>query len=386
MSKYQITLTPVDKFFFGGDMTFSVGANELPKNWKEITDDTERAKIKKQVEDNARYSSYIIQSSMFPQQTSLLGMLRFLILRNNKEVFKDGHIVDKTRAKALIGERSFTVNENHDENNFGLIKNLNRIRIVRKEGNADTTYLEYAPLFGELDFTRASSSTYNMKDVCIPALSDKEYKAKDGIPAKLTDGEKFYDFEQGEDPEKEGVLIEDRRVGINRNITTGIVEDAALFKQISYRFNNKNASYCFVFNAEVDDSLNLEEYSRQLVSIGGDNSQFVISISKNDDSKGSIASVNNAICLLSPTFLTRAEAQTAKFAITRLMPFRFLKSEMDKVKSYHILSGNLTRSDRYELYAPGSVFYFENEEQKQVFISAIESKKEFRQIGYNEYK
>jgi len=108
--------------------------------------------------------------------------------------------------------------------------------------------------------------------------------------------------------------------------------------------------------------------------------------SKNDDSKGSIASMNNAIYLLSPTFLTRAEAQTAKFAITRLMPFRFLKSEMDKVKSYHILSGNLTRSDRYELYAPGSVFYFENNEQREAFAGLIESKKEFRQIGYNEYK
>jgi len=33
MSKYQITLSPVDKFFFGGDMTFQVGAKELPKNW-----------------------------------------------------------------------------------------------------------------------------------------------------------------------------------------------------------------------------------------------------------------------------------------------------------------------------------------------------------------
>jgi len=26
--KYRITLTPVDKFFFGGDITFQVGTNE----------------------------------------------------------------------------------------------------------------------------------------------------------------------------------------------------------------------------------------------------------------------------------------------------------------------------------------------------------------------
>ena len=27
-NKYRITLTPVDKFFFGGDMTFQVGSDE----------------------------------------------------------------------------------------------------------------------------------------------------------------------------------------------------------------------------------------------------------------------------------------------------------------------------------------------------------------------
>lgn len=387
MSKYQITLTPVDKFFFGGDMTFQVGAKELPKNWNEITDENERARIEKQVEDNTRYSSYIIQSSLFPQQTSLLGMLRFLILRNYEDVFKEGQIVNKDRAKALIGERSFTVNANdHDEIHFGLIKSLSHVQIRRETGEGIVSYLEYAPLFGKLNFAKASSGTYNMKDVCIPGLTEKEYKAKDGLSAKLTDGNSFYDFVQGEDPKKEGVFIEDRRIGIDRNTKTGKVEDEALFKQISYRFNNKKASYCFVFDAEVDDSLNLEDYNRQLVSVGGDNSQFVIGISKAVDSTCGMASMNNAVCLLSPTFLTRAEAQTAKFAITRLMSFRFLLSEMDKVKSYHILSGDLTRSERYELYAPGSVFYFETKEQKETFARLIESKKVFRQIGYNEYK
>ena len=368
MSKYQITLTPVDKFFFGGDMTFQVGTN-------------------KKDPFNEQYSSYIIQSSLFPQQTSLLGMLRFLILRNDKVVFKDGKIADKEKAKKLIGERSFTVNVgNHDENHFGLIKSLGHVRICRKAVGNKITYLEYAPLFRELDFANASSGTYNMKDVCIPGLTEKEYKAKEGLSAKLTDGNSFYDFVQGEDPKKEGVFIEDRRIGIDRNTKTGKVEDEALFKQISYRFNNKKASYCFVFNAEVDDSLNLEDYNRQLVSVGGDNSQFVIGISKAGDSQRDIAPMNNAVCLLSPTFLSRAEAQTAKFAITRLMSFRFLLSEMDKVKSYHILSGNLTRSERYELYAPGSVFYFEDNVQKETFEGLIKAKKEFRQIGYNEYK
>jgi hypothetical protein len=44
-----------------------------------------------------------------------------------------------------------------------------------------------------------------------------------------------------------------------------------------------------------------------------------------------------------------------------------------------------SRSERYELYAPGSVFYFENRTDYDDFVKALEAYKGFRQIGYNEY-
>lgn len=374
MSKYQITLTPVDKFFFGGDMTFTVGLKETKKKWDELTE-----REKKEIGFNTQYSSYIIQSSMFPQQTSLLGMLRFLILRNaGEEVFKDGQIVNKTKAKELIGERSFMVNSNND---FKTIKSLNHVRI-RRTANGQTSDMEFAPLFKELSFTDASIGSYNLSDICIPSLSKKEYNAKDGLDVKLTNGVNEYKLEK--------VFVKDRRVGINRDINTGIVDDGALFKQISYRFSHKEAKYCFVFDAEVDDTVPLETYNGQVVSVGGDNSQFVIGISKNVKTNENLKPCSNAVWLLSPTFLTRAETRTAKFAVTRLMPFRFLTDREDNKendnRTFHILNSKLKRSERYELYAPGSVFYFETEEQKKDFINMVESKQEFRQIGYNEYK
>ena len=355
MSKYQITLTPIDKFFFGGDMSFAVkGQGETFEN---------------------QFVSYIIQSSIFPQQTSLLGMLRFLILRNAGEgVFKDGHIVDKSKAKKLIGERSFMVNNNND---FKSIKSLSHVR-VRRSANGQTSDLEFAPLFRELNFNGASVGSYNLNDICIPLLSKDDYNAKKGLDIMLTDGVNKFHLED--------IFVKDRRVGINRDIKTGIVDDGALFKQISYRFNNKEVNYSFVFDAEVDDTVPFESYSGQVVSIGGDNSQFVISIFKNRNVNENLKPFSNAVWILSPTFLNRDEAKAAKFAVTRLMTFRFLKSEMDKVNSYNVLSKELTRSERYELYAPGSVFYFEDEHQKQDFIKTIESKKDFRLIGYNEYK
>lgn len=361
MSKYQITLTPVDKFFFGGDMTFKVGAD------------------KNRDFDNEQFSSYIIQSSMFPQQTSLLGMLRFLILRNaGEEVFKGNHIVDKTKAKELIGGRSFMVDAAND---FKTVKGLNHVRI-RRVAKSQSTDLEFAPLFKELDFCNVVSGTYNLNDMNIPSLTDEEYKAKEGLELKLTDGTNMFSLDD--------VFVKDRRVGINRDIQTGIVDDGALFKQISYRFNNKEANYYFVFEAEIDDMIPFESYSGQMVSVGGDNSQFVIGISKEIKNSQSFKAYSHAVCLLSPTFLKRAEAQTAKFAITRLMSFRFLTDRKDNrdddKRSYHVLNSKLERSPRYELYAPGSVFYFENEAQKDTFCKLIDSKQDFRKIGYNEYK
>ena len=374
MSKYQITLAPVDKFFFGGDMTFAVGLKETKKKWDELTE-----REKNEIGFNTQFSSYIIQSSMFPQQTSLLGMLRFLILRNaGDNVFKDGHIIDKAKAKELIGERSFMVNRNND---FKTIKCLSHVRI-RKMANSQITDLEFAHLFKELSFTDASVGSYNLSDICIPSLSKDDYDAKKGLDIMLTDGKNKYKLED--------IFIEDRRIGINRDINTGIVDDGALFKQISYRFSNKEANYCFVFDAEVDDTVTFEKYSGQVVSVGGDNSQFIIGISKNVKVNETLKPYENAVWLLSPAFLTRAEARIAKFAVTRLMPFRFLTDREDNNdndnRTFYIMNSKLKRSERYELYAPGSVFYFETEKQKQEFIKSVESKQEFRQIGYNEYK
>lgn len=374
MNKYQITLTPVDKFYFGGDMTFRVKTKDEKFNEK----------------FNEQFSSYIIQSQLFPQQTSLLGMLRFLILRNaGEDVFANGKIVDKNSAKKLIGGQSFSVNPTtHELNNFGLIKSISHIK-VRRTQDGISTDLEFKPLFKELTFDNAEKVLYGQSEYKMPNISKNEYNSKDGLKVLMTDGKEDYELKtEGKEDEKNknAIFVEDRRIGIDRDIKTGKTKDDALFKQISYRFNNKDAHYCFVFEAEIEDSVPFENYNGQMVSIGGDNSQFIINITKDIKVSNSFKPMSNAVYLLSPAFLQKEEVEQASFAITKLIPFRFLESEMDKTNSYHILSKELKRSQKYELYAPGSVFYFEDAEQQQKFIQSIESKKEFRQIGYNAYK
>lgn len=362
MSKYRVTLTPVDKFFFGGDMTFQVGNNEKDSF-------------------NQQYSSYIIRSNQFPQQTSLLGMLRFLVLRNAGEtVFKDNKIVNPSEAGKLIGNRGFTVNNSHGRNGFGKIKSISRVKVLR--GDVE---LEFAPLFGGIESIEKINGTYNLGFLRIPNLGKEQYEAKDGLTVLLTDGTNKYSLSTAD------IFIKDRRIGISRNIDSGKTDDGALFKQISYRFNDKCAKHRFVFYAEVDD-IRLEQYSGQLVTVGGDNSQFIIEITDGEDSPPKdVDNGSLAISLLSPAFLTRDEVRkNSDFAITQLIPFRFLTDRTDNKedddRSFHVLNSKLKRSERYELYAPGTVFYCKDKEQRDALIAALEGKDDFRQIGYNEYR
>ena len=380
MSKYKITLTPVDKFFFGGDMTFQIGTDEKDSI-------------------NRQYSSYIIQSNYIPQQTSLLGMLRFLILRNaGKDVFENNTIQDFQESGNLIGPRSFSVGGIND---FGCISCISHVRILRVQ---DGTELEVAPLFGDIG-SQTVEGNYNGRTITVPDLTRDQYNAKDGLTCYLTDGQTLYKFEEQDKNGDAGIFVEDRRIGIARSVKTGKTDDGALFKQVSYRFNNTRwGELRFLFEAEVEDLPNekkLTEYNGQMVSIGADNSQFIIGItavgenqqasSTDGSDDASAVSDNGSLCLLSPAFLSKKEVtENTCFAITRLVPFRFLTDRTAEdgynPKSYHILNGRLKRSERYDLYAAGSVFYFKDAAQKQSFIEKLTAKKDFRQIGYNEYK
>lgn len=112
MSNFLIKLTPVDKFFFGGDMAFYVEGDES---------------------HNDNYGTYFVESSMFPQQTSLLGMLRFLLLRGDPSLFDGSRIIPgkEDEVVKLIGASSFQVrNQGRDTSVFGKIRNIHRCFVL----------------------------------------------------------------------------------------------------------------------------------------------------------------------------------------------------------------------------------------------------------------
>lgn len=383
------------KFFFGGDMRFGIGDESHDK----------------------QYYSYIIHSSMMPQQTSLLGMLRFLLLSNDEDLFDSGanHIKagKKGQVDKLIGKKSFWVDEqNHEKGNFGFIEDIG-LCFIYKEGKA---YFRSLADENELNIKFLSEdkkdgtespvreACINGKKVVIPSI-----KCKDEEGRKWEDytGKHFMEYSYvsfQEDPVKgksikedsikeDELFIKDTRIGINKSYT-GKAEDSAFFKQISYRLKE---GFNFAFTAQIamDMKEMQERYDGKLVTLGADSSAFVLNIypedripafpKNNDDCK---------IVLLSDAYLCPNDLEKVVYGITEARPFRFLHtSNNEDPKNYNIVHNKNGQGDkyvfrcekRYDLFKAGSVFYFKKKEDTEAFIEKINSFREFRQIGYNQY-
>ncbi len=348
MSKYLISLSPIGKFFFGGEMTFS--ANGIDK----------------------KYTSYIITSNKFPQQTSLLGMLRLLILRNETSVFDNNkqHILKgkENDAEILIGKKSFCTTEN---NEYGVIQSIGPCFLQRRKGDTwEKLYKTPLDHDKEVSFKENKMHTFiNGIPVTIPDMKydSKVYK------------EPSYSSPDGEVKES-AIFKEDIRTGINREIETGKVKDNDFFKQISYRLND---GYRFAFEADINKDI--YAYSGQIVTLGADSSQFTITIEeikgeqKTDD--GNKPATGNKITLLSPAYISHTKG--VKYAITETIPFKGLITNTRNAGPYN-KSINLLESSETQLYNTGSVFYLNNE--KEEFIKELDKYKNFYKIGYNHYK
>jgi CRISPR-associated protein Cmr3 len=369
MRKYIVKLTPTGRFFFGGDMTFTIGKKDKRKGDKDQKETVYH-------EHNDKFSSYIITSMKFPQQTSLLGMMRFLLLSDSDNKAFDNKtqkISDSKKAIELIGKKSFSVNDGNSENVFGKIKNIGACFLCK-----DNKYYYQAPFDYNLKIGALEedvTAKLNGKPINIPeiTISEKEFRSKDGI-------EKCYVASDGDTLKDDAIFIKDSRIGIRKG-TNGKTEDEAFYKQIAYRLNN---GFCFAFNAEVADDIILTKYNKQLVSVGADGSMFIIEIEEGSidvnlpelytkRTSASLGKVN----ILSDAYIP--ETDLIKYAISETKSFRFLNTTVE-TENYNIMHNFNNRSKHYSLYAAGSVFFVNDVEK---FKEIIKGKKEFVQIGYN---
>lgn len=212
--RYLITLTPLEPFFFGGEITFGTFGDE-------------------------NNSTYLVHSKHFPQQTALLGMIRkemliqkgFLTTKRNGE-WIDNHL--KEEAKEFIGDSKFEFNT---VQNFGVLKNI--------------------------------SSIFLMKDGKKFIKKVKSHKYKDGLLENYNPKEDIYDYLTAID-NSETKKIKEVFKPIEQVGNSKFDQENSLYKKTSYSLQD---DFKFAFYMESD-----YELKDAFVFLGGEKSSFKMEV------------------------------------------------------------------------------------------------------------
>ncbi len=379
---YHIRLTPTGSFFFGGERSLAGTGND----------------------------SYYVESRAFPQQTSILGMLRYQLLAAHslmKEAHQGKKLEDNNKAATtLIGDAGFR----HDkENQFGKIVGLSPVMLFN-----DKSY--YSPMLATANLPFENADNGRMCSVFeaqvrdfIPAL--KGFKPKD--PPE----EMLYGSNKGTPVLFDEVFKKKTRIGISKNKkhfpwlyqqakndTTEASEMEGFFKQTSYYFDDKDWSFaCIAWIEETaGDKLIRFLESSPLVTLGAERTLFHCKAKKQDtlpDMAPAFPALEKnlvRLVLLSDTWASpEALYDKCLFAISEAQEFRFLQSEVNNTDHYYRrvdkgdAKGLLTRSALLHLFKRGSVFFC-TEQQAQDLANvltapAIKGKDNYRRIGYNAF-
>lgn len=374
----SVTLTPVEHFFFGGE--------------NRHTDGTEK---------------YLQQSLMIPQQTTVLGAMRFLVLQHSgNEIFKNDKIRDKESAKKLIGASSFDMNPHKygiidsisevllwkDQFYYPLVawRNKDEVNMKDEDRSINTEFLVSENRYEENGDVYFFDIGHEKKPVSLP-----QYKAKDETDE--------YWISINEKPLKSSAIFKSQIHAGNYKNKENKTEndDDAYFKMKYYRFTD---NYSFVFNMELDDHdkdwkeviiHNIINRSH-FINLGGERSKFVCQIEEiGDDSPKKItnhicekiyAGVFNNCCtqviLTSDAYIEKAYPESLQFASVRVQKMRFLKTTVDHTEAYNNRNEKgFSTSKLYNLLQRGSVFYFEKEDDADSFLTNAA----FTTIGYNKF-
>lgn len=379
---YLIKLTPLDKFFFGQKKTFG--------------------------DDNANYFVY---SSLFPQQTALLGLLRYQLLQiAGEDVFKDNKIQNEDEAGKLIGKQSFSPFAGK-KLEFGIIQSLSPVFIIDKK-NDEGKEEHFLPV-GKRFQKEKEEDPYNLLHLscevgCPPIF--EAYDPKKGLAScwLSSNGTTLLN--------EEDFFIKDERIGIRKDYE-GATNDDAFFCQRYYRFKNfkkvdsekpkvckqplvREHDFCFATILQTEGEIEHEKLNGRIVYLGGERQPFLMEVSEKTKDlqlniKGSALTSDEkhyTVVLLSDAKIEPNHLKGVKFASTEVKDFACLLTHVGTRRFYNkkkkreeqnIEEVETALSHQHELYARGSVFYFDTKEQAELFCDNLKKVPNFHTIGYN---
>jgi CRISPR-associated protein Cmr3 len=344
MNRIILKITPVDHYFFGSE-----NINPI----KKVQPSTNENKNKEE-------TNYYLKSTMLPQQSTVLGALRYaLLLNSDKSIFENNKIVNKQNAEILIGKKSFDLEETIFD--FGAIKGISHVFLIK--GNEK--YIP-SPLIDP-------DHLFEMKSD-LPFI--QKYDAKAGYEKKYTHGKSIF---------REDDIFE--KLVLTQNKKEKETDRDAFFKTQYYTLKN---DWAFGIELDIDDERKLAKSF--VMKMGGENRLFrfdKLDGIKAQESLDLYASPSHyTIALVSDAHIADYSTADFDFAILNTVPFRHLTSVVNETERYTHRSKTdnkeLKQSKLIELIEKGAIFYFETENAMKNFETKI--KKDYLQkAGFNHY-
>jgi len=359
---YKIKLQPLTSFYFGNERTLG------PNN-----------------------ADYFAKSNYFPQQTTLLGMLRYRLLEMN------GWLKDHTGYSAgasndidnLIGSRGFDAN-NLKQQDFGVIKTLSPVFLEKGDALLVPGALNKGNRL-EIETPKDNSKEINIQWAGLNAYSKPHLPRLKGFDYKNPVDSLAIDTSNQKQVEYWNIFKTYDKVGIIK--TEGAEpEQKGFFKQDTLTF--QAGGFAFIAYVELDEAegkkLAAFVKNNPHVLMGGERSAFHMHMEKKKlDSDIFKVYLNfsdqdtkrKQIILLSHAKVSNDIYGYCLFAVSQTADFRHIITTTKTSNHY----AKPTKSNGYQLLKKGSVLYPSEDGYTQLIDELTKNNEAFRQIGYNAF-
>lgn len=337
--KYIIKLKPLAPYFFGGEVTFGDGSNQ----------------------------NYLVKSNLLPQQSALLGLMRYEVLRRHNLLSYSAD--KKKKVNELIGSNGFSLGGDEDYN-FGVIESISPIFITDGEHY-------YTPM--PMDFQNLVTFESNSTNKCsYDGTSEKPLPKIKDFSWKTFDSYCYWVSNNDEAVEIDKIFHEKEQVGITKN-NAKANKEKAFFKQTLISLDEK---YQFVFTVEIKDEkfYKISESGESIIlPFGGNRSMFQMTIKKINDYFDWTNIFYNLhrdgrLLALGDAYLTNDKRNQCQFIWGMNTPLRYTRAEKD---GHNWREPNKSKL-LFHLQSRGSVIFADEEHLKK-----IKSESKFNKVGLN---
>lgn len=351
--RYLVRLTPIDAYFFGGEVTFG---------------------------DNLATQNYRVRSNYLPQQSAVLGLMRYEILRQNGCLFENKP--EKEDVENLVGSKGFDPQPQlQSQTSYGIIQRISPLFV---ENRREKRFYTPLPLDYNINvtFDDTIKALYNGEEKPLPKIETETIEKKEAFKSKDFDNYLFWcspgvsrndtDNAFEKIPVNE-IFKETEQVGIQKQ-----GGDDAFFKQTLIRLDDK---YNFAFTVEVNGELKTDQSA--IVPWGGNQSRFKIEIEEITDDFNfctyfKLLKRPGRLLLLGDAFIPDDVRDGIDFIWGNCIDNRYIVRNINNGLSW----GKPPKSKLFQLQSRGSVIYQKDIEALSTLKEKIE-KEACTTIGLN---